>query len=175
MDIALCGLHGPRKIDGATDKSLLTKIIMHSQSITNKYPDISIASILYLHILPTLIIRWIMNLIHCRIILLYQFIDVTSRETKYPYPNRFVNFLPQLWLDFQTTSFTGELNLVDPFESLFQVSCLLPTMNKRLESAIDHLKDLSSPLLYCLDEAQSDLDCVIPTAGGSHCLYRSRT
>ena len=166
VDIALCGLHGPRKIDGAGDTSLLAKIMMHSQSITNKYPDMSDASILYSHIVPTLTIRWIMNLIHCRIILLHQFIDVASNETKFPYPKRFENFLPQLWLDFQTTSFTGELNLVDPFESLFQVSCLLPTMNKRLEIAIDYLKDLSSPLLYCLDEAQSDLDCIIPTAGG---------
>ena len=170
VDIALCGLHGPRKIDGAGDTSLLAKIMMHSRSITDKYPDMSGFPISYSHILPTLIIRWLMNLIHCRIILLHQFIDVAFRETKIQY--HFRHFLPQLWLDFQTTSFTGELNLVDPFESLFQVSCLLPKINERLETAMNHLRsvrdlrDLSSPLLYCLDEAQSDLDYNIPTGGG---------
>ena len=54
----------------------------------------------------------------------------------------------------------------DPFASLFQISCLLPTMNEWLETAEFHLTNLSSPLLCCLDEAQSDLDCSIPTRGG---------
>lgn len=162
VDVALYGLHGPRKIDGAGDTVLLAKIMDYSRGIIDRYPDMSAALELYSHISPPLIIRWITNLIHCRIILLQQFIDVAFafRGTKFPY------LTPQLWLDFQTTSFTGEFNLPDPFESLFQVSCLLPTMNERLENAKIPLSHLDSPLLYCLDEAQSDLDCRIPTAGG---------
>lgn len=103
-------------------------------------------------------------MIHCRIILLHHFIDVASRETTFPYPERFAHYLPQLWLDFQTASFTGEPDLPDPFESLFQISCLIPTTNEWLQTAELHLHDiLRSPLLYCLDEAQSDLDCFIPS------------
>ena len=162
--IALHGLHGPRKIDGAGDTSLLAKIMKHSERFIGMYPNMP-SSIEYAHIFPHLIICWITNLIHCRIILLHHFIDVASSKTKFRYPKRFAHLLPQLWLDFQTASFTAELDLPDPFESLFQISCLLPTMNDWLEIAEIDLKNLSSPLLYCLDEAQSDLDCSIPTGG----------
>lgn len=46
-DFALCGLHGPRKIDGAGDTSLLAKIMKHSERFSDMYHDMSSTSIPY--------------------------------------------------------------------------------------------------------------------------------
>jgi hypothetical protein len=156
VDVVPHDLHGPKKIDGAGDTVLLAKIMNYSKRIIDRYPARIPTSLSYSHIFPHLVTRWLKNLIHCRIILLAQFIEVA----KPLFPR---NFLPQLWSDFQMTSFTSEFNLPDPFGSLFQVSCLLPTIEWWLKEANITLEHLDSPLLYCLDEAQSDLDNLIPT------------
>ena len=161
-------LHGPSKHDGARDTFLLAKMIEFAREVFRSREDLGNHSIKHSSVFSRVIQHWLTSLIHCRLILLHRFRDEFNQQLNNAIESersvnldKFHRLFPQLWLEFQTLP---SKNTPDCFESMFQLSCLLPTVAKKATAAREELlQALQSPLYYCLDEAQSDLDfCITP-------------
>jgi hypothetical protein len=158
-------IYEPKRIAGSKDTVSLWRLIQFSKSLDVFSHKELFPSPLNFDFWTN---DWIANLVECRLMVLFQYLDVVE-ELRIPHDDQ-----PKYWYDLQTSS------VIDPFDDLFQLSCINPRIfyNRNWRNGESGIRSMlrgdlelamnSGParikmggglgLMICLDEAQSDLE-----------------